>query len=612
MNSNEEFFLDVNSKANGIYLSQQQIDLLMITDLSSKEEIRNYVEKLCTQFPNQIVEEIIPSFDTLDLETCKRNLFESYQQTLVGYLENANMTPLQQAEIKLNRMGISEEEKNITMGFIEKGKISEAYNYLRQTKGNDFIVQFNRVMKGDFENVKSVDYDYMQALNQRIKNDNSIDTIIIATGKFDNSVYSNGQSKYFDPLLTMKGLEYCKRTGKHMRYHALFDYAHLTKLIKEGKSIKDREEILTEMKIFVQQSFDFIKSQNDRMLDGSMRINVVEIFNELVEYNKNSNERDNYQMAWEKYFGITMDDLVSCFDNVEKIDGVEFMYNETMLEESPVRRAKVEEVYATILSKRPDLIDKFGNQMHLEHLHGTQKSGNNKRGIEEVAETFDLMKKIETGFSFTDKQGVVHQIPPRHTEITEFDIHIERTTMTNKVVPMLQNGQLTNEQILNMKKSWIQNISKLAKEKGLHFDRTTYWSVTDTVDHNLCRANVAIQEENKKRGTNVPPLKNMYAGLFGSSKPKLVIQVQKDEVQKKSFDQRTVGEIQIAQQIRTKNQMIAQEKQHQKQQSKPKTLVKTNYNSSSSSKGYVNTVILSLIISFFAGMLFMIVYFIVR
>lgn len=77
--------------------------------------------------------------------------------------------------------------------------------------------------------------------------------------------------------------------------------------------------------------------------------------------------------------------------------------------------------------------------------------------------------------------------------------------------------------------------------------------------------------------------------------------------QNKSFDQRSQSEIQVAEQIRMKNQAIAQQKQQQKQLEKPKTLVKTNPNSSPASKGYVNVVILFLIISFVSGMLTMII-----
>ncbi len=81
---------------------------------------------------------------------------------------------------------------------------------------------------------------------------------------------------------------------------------------------------------------------------------------------------------------------------------------------------------------------------------------------------------------------------------------------------------------------------------------------------------------------------------------------------KKAFDQRSDSEVRIAEQIRFKNQAIAQQKKQQKQSEKPKILVKTNPNFSTSNNGYVNVVILSLIISFIAGMLTIIMYSILK
>lgn len=73
------------------------------------------------------------------------------------------------------------------------------------------------------------------------------------------------------------------------------------------------------------------------------------------------------------------------------------------------------------------------------------------------------------------------------------------------------------------------------------------------------------------------------------------------------FDQRSETEIQLAEQIRKKNQAIMQQKQ-QNQLEKPKVLIKTNPNSSTSSNGYVKNVILFLILSTVAVILTMIMY----
>lgn len=82
--------------------------------------------------------------------------------------------------------------------------------------------------------------------------------------------------------------------------------------------------------------------------------------------------------------------------------------------------------------------------------------------------------------------------------------------------------------------------------------------------------------------------------------------------QKKPFDQRSQSEIQVHQQIKEKNMAIKQQKEAQRALDKPKvkTLTKSpnNGNGSSSSGGFVNTLILTLITGFIAGALFMVVY----
>jgi hypothetical protein len=271
--------------------------------------------------------------ERLDLEQSKRALFQKYKDVLIGYKENHRMSPQEQAEHKLSMMRtpegtpIPEEVKQDVLSIIAKDGVDAGLKHLTNLYGKEFIQKFNRLMKDDFENIKSISYEDMQALHERIKSDGKIDTIIIATSKYDNTVFSDGTTSYYDPYLTAKGLTYCKMTGKHMRFHALFDYAHLMKLVKEGKGPEDKEEILREMKNYVRASLEYIEKYNESVRGTNQpTINVVEIFNELVEYNKKDGQP--YEMAWEKYFGITIDDILMCFEGIKKPEGVEFMYNE--------------------------------------------------------------------------------------------------------------------------------------------------------------------------------------------------------------------------------------------------------------------------------------------
>ena len=518
----QEFFLDTNASKQGLYLSQQQIDLLFIISCESKEQLEEYFYRLCGQFPYQKINEVIPNYNELDLEQSKRALFQKYKDVLIGYKENHRMSPQEQALHKLSIMRtpdgtpIPEEVKQDVLELIQKDGIDAGLKHLTNLYGQEFIQKFNRLMKDDFENIKSISYEDMQALHERIKSDGKIDTIIIATSKYDNCVFSNGETTYYDPYLTAKGLTYCKMTDKHMRFHALFDYAHLMKLVKEGKGPEDKEEILRDMKNYVRASLEYIEKYNESVRGtNEPTINVVEIFNELVEYNKKDNEP--YEMAWEKYFGITIDDILSCFEGIKKPEGVEFMYNETLLEEHPDRRRKVSEVFAEIMQKRPDLIDVFGNQMHLQHTHAEEQSYDPNESIEAVRSSLDLMKAIEDA-TFTLPDGTTKKV---RTEITEFDIHIAKETYLSKVIPMLQSKELTEDEIILLKKAWLAKLSETIGESGISIDRITYWSVHDTVDHNLIRANKSILdqypdksiEELEREGLLVDTL---YAGALGT------------------------------------------------------------------------------------------------
>ena len=242
--------LDLNTDKNGIFLSQQQIDLLMITELQSKEQIKEYIETACGQFPYKNVEDIIENYESIttpeQLEQAKRKLFEKYQESIIDYISNSQMSDVEKAKVKLERLGINGQELETCLQQVSQGKINETFAYLGQKYGNDFITKFNHSMNDDFDNVKSVSYDEMKSLSDLIQRDKSIDTIIMATGTYNNSVYPSLNGNVFDPFLTKKALQYCANHDIHMRYHTLFDQSRVEQLLKQGKGLKDHDQILAE------------------------------------------------------------------------------------------------------------------------------------------------------------------------------------------------------------------------------------------------------------------------------------------------------------------------------------------------------------------------------
>lgn len=572
--SRELASLQLNTSKNGIYLSQQQIDLLMITELKSKEELKNYVENICGQFPNMTVEDIVSNYrsiQTLDeLEEAKKELYKKYQDSLISYLDNAKMNSIEQAKVKLEKFGITAQEQDACLSFISQGKIEDAYKYLQQRHGVGFITQFNRYMKDDFENVKSVSYEEIKSLSNLISNDPSIDTIIIATGKFDNTIYQSSNGKVFDPYLTEKALYYCMSHNKHMRYHALFDQSHVDNLLRQGKGLKDHDKILAEMKSFVKKSIDFIEENNKQLADGSKVINTVEIFNELVEKNK-SNKDSSYDMVWEKNFGITIDEIISCFDDIKKPVGVEFMYNETTLTESQQKRDKVEEVLFEIDKLSPNLIDSFGDQMHL-----SDKDVMTEKGKQNLVETAKMLKRIQDGKLLID--GKIKTIKSKKTECTEHDFHFENEFLNNYEIAK-NNGNVSS--LWNIKRNMQDYIGDCYLSNGVEFQRSTYWTLFGRNNHSLVRNNIKFAKE-----TNKPLLSSMQAGIIR--------------------DGTTFDGIKSLDTNKSMPLYIEKEQNYNKtQQLKNKTFVKTMSNNKfSSDNGFANYLALILFIGLTIGMIF--------
>lgn len=499
--------LNLNTDKNGMFLSPQQIDLLMITELQTSEELKKYVES-CGQFPNISIEDIIPNFNLLDIEKAKEKLFEEYKKSIVSYLEETKMTNKDKARIKLEKMGIGGEELKDYLEKVSKGKIVDVYQKLGQKYGNDFVTKINRFMTYDYDNIKSVSYDEMKSLSNLIQRDNSIDTIVIATGTFNNSIYLSLNGNVFDPYSTNKALQYCISHDKHMRYHAIFDQNHVEQLLKQGKGMQDHDQILAEMKLFVQNTMQYIEQNNMQLSNGSMLINEVEIFNELVEKNK-KNKNEPYQVIWEKYFGITLEELVASFDNIKKPSGVEFMYNETTLTESAFKRQKVEEVLDRIIMINPNLIDRFGDQMHLSDENVMTEIDRNN-----LQETARMIRKIQDKKIYIGKKE-------RHikTECTEHDFHFGKLFLEN-IDKLKQNNQSVDLWCIKRK---MQNyISSTYISNGVNFDRSTYWTLFGKNDHNLVRANRSIVRDNCERINNSkkekPLITTMRAGLVPEGK----------------------------------------------------------------------------------------------
>ena len=629
--------LDLNADKNGIYLSQQQIDLLMIIDSNSKNELQDYFDNICGQFPYMKIDDVIPGFTTMheeELESAKKILFQKYQDGLIGYLDNAQMSDVEKAEVKLKRLGINGEELEKCLKNIEDGKINETFNYLGQKYGDEFITKFNRSMNDDFENLKAASYDEIKSLSNLIKSDESLDSITIATGKYNNTVYSTPNGKVFDSYLTDKAAKYCFENGKHLRYHATFDHSHIDSLIERickqhnidlsNRSIDQltpdeiailkshKNEVLEEQNIFTKMSLKHVEDLNKKYPG---LITQYEVFNELVEKNK-KDKNSTYEMVWEKYFGISVTDIMNCFKNENgnyiKPNGIEFMYNETTLTESPEKRKTVEKVMYQLDKEQPGFVDSFADQMHL-----SDEDVFTEEGRKNLTETAQMLKRFQDGKLIVD--GKEERITPKKTECSEHDFHFTNPFLenTNK---MQQSGQKVD--LWQVKRKMQKYISNTYLKNGVKFDKTTYWNTIGQVDHNQVRTNQKIQKENKNRkqkGLSTKPLvKTMYAGLVPDGKPMPKTLKNKKQIKQQnntiSSQSKVDSSIQNRknQLIKLKNEVIKMSsetnKTEQKQNSSNKVLKKTI----NTNKGFTNILILSLVTGFASGVITTIMYLIIN
>lgn len=158
----------------------------------------------------------------------------------------------------------------------------------------------------------------------------------------------------------------------------------------------------------------------------------------------------------------------------------------------------------------------------------------------------------------------------------------------------LRNG---NTEIINSK---IQNIMNAVKNYSSKSKTIT------RIEGRIC----------DKFDFNYGELKNKGFDISTTGRKGVAIE-ERTHIDKKDtpFDKRSQGEVQVYQQIKEKNQIIKQKKAHQSQIEKTKTKVLTQPSSNGSgqngNKGFANAIMLSLIVSFVCGALFMVVYMII-
>ena len=481
----QKFSLKIEAPINGIYLNSETIELLSIVQCNNIDELREFARN-CSQLNTS--EQEMESWAESDIESVKRRLVEQYKESLIP-MEQSIKDRKSVLKSALEHTGIPSDEIESYISIFQ----TEGYEGIKQKLKNEhpesyatFTEKAHRFIGTERDQMRSLTYEELSGINDILPEHN---TILVASGRY----YDVTKKMYDEQIPDMekhdfyyaqRGLDFCYRNGMHARYHTLLD----KQTMEEHLSGRPKE-ILQELQEYVEQSIDFISKYNEKhKIDGKGVITSVDLFNEIISFDS------PYRNMWEKLHRISNEELVSVFQYAldNKPEGITYVYNEPFLE-NPERRQAVLKELKQINSLCPGLIDTIGTQMHIELT----------QSIEDVRQCFEDLKK----------SGV-------NVQITEFDMCVPERLMFD------ESGKIRSEQemvdfinqktgmtlgsIAELKKIRMNEISKAIEETGVALEGITYWSISDTLDHNLERTNRKTFEQGLQRDVAT----TRYAGLY--------------------------------------------------------------------------------------------------
>ena len=485
--SNTPCTLEVGQSKSGLYLSTQQIDLLLLVNVSTPEELAEFVSH-CVQLSGYEQKDVTME----NLEEKKREVFRAYLDSFVSFKElapregfDAKASQLRRVDINLRKNLPSiyyEAAKEALMTGGEQGLVQ----YLATIpNGQMYLTAISRFMSLDYENIREVTYEEIVGLDDLIKRDPTIDTLVNIGAKYDMTMhYGLDGKKYFDSYYLDRALAYSKMTNKHMRFHSLFDRSNAMDFKDKGYS---REQVMSLLQPFVDGYFSYLTRHDEVLSDGSRLINSAEIFNELLTYEPGTLGGKKTGMVWQDYFGMSMEDLFSFLqvDGISRVpEGVDVMYNETALEEGPERLESCASILRSIQAISPGFINVFGNQLHVYDSLFHQ--------YDKMEESTEFLKRVQ------DEMGI-------RVQITEHDLNINGYMVDN-----CHKYGVPKEYLRLLKRKYQQRLSQTLSTAGLNIDSVDYWSIYDRVDHNLRRT----IEGRIANGEDISHIPSLFAGLI--------------------------------------------------------------------------------------------------
>ena len=482
----QKFSLEIEASINGIYLNSETIELLSIIQCKGITELRDFVRN-CSQL--NISEQEIQNWNESSLENIKKNLVRQYKESLIS-MEQSIKDRRSVLKSALEHSGLPSDEIDSYISIFQ----AEGYEGIKQKLNDEhpesyatFTEKAHRFIGTERDQMRSLTFEELSGINGILPEYN---TVLVASGRYydvTKKMYDEqipNMEKY-DFYYAQRGLDFCHKNGMHARYHTLLD----KQTMEEHLIGSPKEEVLKELQEYVKHSIDFISTYNEEhKIDGKGIITSVDLFNEIISFDP------PYRNMWEELHGISNEELVSVFQYAldNKPEGITYVYNEPFLE-NPERRQAVLKQLEQINSLCPGLVDTIGTQMHIEM----------SQSPEDVRNCFEDLKKA----------GV-------NVQITEFDMCLPERFMFDEngkarsesgILDFInQKTGMTLGSIAELKKIRMNEISKAIEETGVSLEGITYWSISDTLDHNLERTNRKTFEQGLQRDVTT----TRYAGLY--------------------------------------------------------------------------------------------------
>lgn len=641
LNPNE---LDTGLKTNhqGMYLSSLMIASLSLINCSNISEINKWIDSV----PNLYMISQLPNgnYSTEQIDSIKRKLFEIYEDSMIStqVVNDINSSNKEEAmryalHKKLSGLNLSiENELDIgNIGF-SKG-LPSMYKEIERICIDKFGRETGKRISSkivyyfttDYENFNSSTYEQMVALNNQIKENikkcNSMGgdfQLVLRSIGYENTVSSklndNNSIEYvYNYDISSMGQNLSEKLGASYRLRSMINRNAAEEISKKGLSSKDKELVIEILRNSLNSSL--INFNSNIKNDGKNR--SFELFNELVEIKKADK---NFKLVWEEKFGITLEYMVKQVigPNMQLIQelknkNVDFMYNETMLQEAPEKRAKVMEAMNELQRLAPALITVFGDQDH------TFSSDYTPEKIEQLKETAEFDKQMSQIVIRKTLDGKDIKLK---LECSERDLYLSKEEVRN----MEQQGK-SKDDILKYKQLLQNKHNEIFDD--VPFKRECEWTVIDNISGDYFKdkqitkeayigkytriSEMARKDNSQRINKDITDFNNWKSKVEKENKKQFqenVFQtkfIRGPEVKSVSFTKRSASEIQIAQQIKQRNMIIKQQKEQQKSMEKPKvkTLSKgSNSGNVGPSSGFANILTLTLITGFIAGAIFMIIY----